>query len=77
MSLSILVRITSPATEFNNKSYKYWHNYAMFNYKCYKNLYSYKNSKNASNQKNFPKIIDYATNAINGLFKLMNKNVYI
>ena len=57
----------SLATEFNNKSYKYWHNYAMFNYKCYKNLYSYKNSKNVSTQKNFSKIIDYATNAINGL----------
>ena len=65
--INVINHYLTLATEFNNKSYKYWHNYAMFNYKCYKNLYSYKNSKNASNQKNFPKIIDYATNAINGL----------
>ena len=33
------------ATEFNNKSYKYWHKYAMFNYKCYKDIYNYSKCK--------------------------------
>ena len=55
------------ATEFNNKSYKYWHTYAMFNYKCYKYLYRQIKTRNQFTEREVAKINDYATNAIKGL----------
>ena len=34
------------STEFNSKSYKYWHNYGVFNFRYYKLIYIYKNPIN-------------------------------
>ena len=65
------------ATEFNNKSYKYWHNYAMFNYNCYKYYYNYNSAKKEATKYNLSNAIIYATNAINGLrysLLMANKN---
>ena len=65
------------ATEFNNKSYKYWHYYAMFNYKCCKFIYNYRKQKNELNYKALTKVIKYAINAVNGLkhsLIIANKN---
>ena len=55
------------ATEFNNKSYKYWHNYGVFNYKCYKLLYIYKKAKKEVNKKKMAQVFEFAINSINGL----------
>ena len=55
------------ATEFNSKSYKYWHNYGVFNYRCYKLIYIYKNPKNEYNKKYMTLVFEFAINAINGL----------
>ena len=55
------------ATEFNNNSYKYWHNYATFNYKCYRFIYNQMKGKNDYSQSRIKKVINYATNSINGL----------
>ena len=65
------------ATQFNNKSYKYWHNYAMLNYKCYKYFYNRAKEKNEINYKEKIKYINYAINAVNGFKQsllIANKN---
>ena len=66
------------ATQYNKSSYKYWHIYAMFNYKCYKYLLNEIKENNVeSNEEKNSKIIGYALNAVNG-FKhslfIANKN---
>ena len=60
------------ATKYNNKSFKLWHSYAMFNYKFYTSVLKIKNSieqnvniKNNIIKFNNPEII-YAINAVNG-----------
>ena len=60
------------ATKYNSKSFKYWHNYALFNYKFYTYLLKAKNSlilvENISNNNlNYNDCeITYAINAVNG-----------
>ena len=57
----------SLATKFNNSSYKIWHNYAMFNYKYYKYIYSNtKEEKNKNSIKINIKEISFAINAVKG-----------
>ena len=55
------------ANELNNKNYKYWHNYAIFNYKCYKFINDYTKGKKELTKKYQQQIIDFAINAVNGL----------
>ena len=56
------------STKCNSSSYKLWHNYAMFNYKYYKFIYSFiKKEKNIKNlNKISKKEITFAINAVNG-----------
>ena len=66
------------ATQYNKNSYKYWNNYAMFNYQCYKfMLNEQKNKTDFFNEEDKKKITTYAFNAVNG-FKhslfIANKN---
>jgi hypothetical protein len=55
------------ATKYNNSSYKLWHNYAMFNYKYYKFIFSNtkKEDKNNSYRINSKEIL-FAINAVKG-----------
>ena len=55
------------ATKYNNSSYKLWHNYAMFNYKYYKFIFSNtkKEEKNNSYRLNNKEIL-FAINAVKG-----------
>ena len=71
-NLSIINNYFLLATKYNNKSFKFWHNYAMFNYKFYTQLLKVKNSldlqeiiNNDSNIFSNSEII-YAINAVNG-----------
>ena len=66
------------ATQYNKNSYKYWHNFAIFNYKCYKYLLNGIKEKNEEpNEIDTAEYIKYAFNALNG-FKhslfIANKN---
>ena len=56
------------ATKYNNTSYKLWHNYAMFNYKYYKFIYSYTKKEKELNESNSinSKQILFAINAAKG-----------
>ena len=57
------------ATKYNNKSFKFWHNYAMFNYKLYTSLLKTKNSLENDNKKNINinnTEINHSINAVNG-----------
>jgi len=56
------------STKYNKSSYRLWHNYAMFNYKFYKFIYSHTKKteeKNTINLVNNKKIL-FAINAVNG-----------
>ena len=71
-NLSIINANFLLATKYNNKSFKYWHNYAMFNYKFYTSVLKVKNALNLKEKKNnndnvFSDLeIIYAINAVNG-----------
>ena len=55
------------ATKYNNNSYRIWHNYAMFNYKYYKFIFSNTNNIDKKNNKLInDKEILFAINAVNG-----------
>ena len=70
-NLSIINNNFILATKYNNKSFKLWHNYAMFNYKYYTSLLKLKNffelveNKKNNYAYNNSEII-YAINAVNG-----------
>jgi hypothetical protein len=66
------------ATQYNKNSYKYWNNFAMFNYRCYKYmLKELKNKIDECNEEDRNRILGFAFNAVNG-FKhsllIANKN---
>ena len=71
-SLDIINRNFILATKYNNKSFKFWHAYAMFNYKFYISLIKCKNSLELEADCNNIKYdfnnceITYAINAVNG-----------
>ena len=76
--VNIINHYLTLSTQYNKTSYKYWHIYAMFNYKCYKYLLNEKKENNDElNEEENLKIIGYAYNAVNG-FKhsifIANKN---
>ena len=57
----------SLATRLNSSSYKIWHNYAMFNYKYYKYIFSnIKEEHNPNSNKITNKEISFAINAVKG-----------
>ena len=76
--VNIINQYLSLATQYNPNSYKYWNNYALFNYKCYKFILSeYKNKSDTLKEENESKIINHAFNALNGFkncFQISNKN---
>ena len=78
--VNIINQYLNLATQYNPNSYKYWNNYAMFNYKCYKFILNDSKNKNkidTINEEDQTRIINYAFNAVNGFkhsLQISNKN---
>ena len=67
--VNIINQYLNLAKQYNPKSYKYWNNYAIFNYQCYKFILSGSKNKNKNDtikEEDQTKIINYAFNAVNG-----------